>query len=60
MQGSKIFHTVNGVQSAREPRISLVNSYMSGRPFATDLTRYNTFADGSDGKEISGLIVLFC
>eukprot|EP01034_Spumella_vulgaris_P022113 gene22113-28214_t len=53
MQGSKIFHTVNGVRSAREPRISLVNSYMSARPFAEDLTRYNTFADGSDGKEVS-------
>jgi hypothetical protein len=43
MQGSKILHTVEAVLKAREPRISLVNSYMSLRPFAPDPTRYATF-----------------
>ena len=45
MQGCKILHTVRGVQSCREPRISLVNSYMSTRPFAPDMTRYSTYKD---------------
>jgi hypothetical protein len=43
MQGSKILHTVDAVLSAREPRVSLVNSFMSLRPFAPDQTRYATF-----------------
>jgi hypothetical protein len=43
MQGSKILHTVSEVLSAREPRLSLVNSYMSCRPFLPDRTKYSTF-----------------
>lgn len=43
MQGSKILHTVNAVLSAREPRLSLVNSYMSLNPFKKDYTKFNTF-----------------
>jgi hypothetical protein len=44
MQGCKILHTVSEVMSAREPRWSLVNSYMSGRVFIQpDKTRFNTY-----------------
>ena len=51
MQGSKILHTVNGVLSAREPRLSLVNSYMTLRPYSTDMTKYHTFLKGfCDGE----------
>jgi hypothetical protein len=51
MQGSKILHTVEAVLKAREPRISLVNSYMSLRPFAPDPTRYATFTQAGFGDE---------
>jgi hypothetical protein len=51
MQGSKILHTVDAVLQAREPRISLVNSFMSLRPFAPDPTRYATFAQPGFGDE---------
>ena len=45
MQGSKILHTVSEVMAAREPRWSIVNSYMSGRVFLQpDKTRFNTYA----------------
>lgn len=58
MQGSKILHTVNGVLAAREPRISLVNSYMTLRPFSTDTTRYHTFikpGNINDGEAIASV-----
>jgi hypothetical protein len=51
MQGSKILHTVDAVLKAREPRISLVNSYTSLRPFAPDPTRYGTFTQGGFGDD---------
>jgi hypothetical protein len=51
MQGSKILHTVDAVLKAREPRISLVNSFMSLRPFAPDQTRFATFAQAGFGDE---------
>lgn len=54
MQGSKILHTVNEVFKAKEPRISLVNSYMTCRSFMPDMTRYSTFVD-DDGIELLSL-----
>jgi hypothetical protein len=54
MQGSKILHSVNEVFSAREPRISLVNSYMTCRSFMPDMTRFSTFVD-EDGMDILAL-----
>ncbi|CAM9128983.1 unnamed protein product, partial [Ectocarpus fasciculatus] len=43
MQGSKILHSVSEVVAAREPRMSLVNSYVSTRPFCTNKLRYSLF-----------------
>lgn len=43
MQGSKILHSVREVISAREPRMSLVNSYITTRVFAPCKTKYNLF-----------------
>ena len=51
MQGSKILHTVRGVLAAREPRVSLVNSYMSTRVFGRDTTLYSTYVRG-DSKAV--------
>lgn len=57
MQGSKILHTVTEVLKGREPRVSLVNSFMSTNPFAEDKTRLATFLRGGfdDGDEIASL-----
>jgi hypothetical protein len=41
--GSRIVHRVTGIQSCTEPRITIVNSYMSTNPFAVECTRYDTF-----------------
>jgi hypothetical protein len=54
MQGSQILHHVTNVETAKEPRISLVNSYMRRNVFGVDGTKYSLFADG-DPKHISGL-----
>ena len=43
MQGSRIAHGVTGVTFAREPRLTLVNSYQSLRPFVPACTKYRTF-----------------
>jgi hypothetical protein len=59
MQGSKILHTVDAVLKAREPRISLVNSYMSLRPFAPDPTQYATFTQAGFGDESRVISVEF-
>jgi hypothetical protein len=59
MQGSKILHTVDAVLKAREPRISMVNSYMSLRPFAPDQTRFATFTQAGFGDENSVASVEF-
>jgi len=53
MQGSKIAHHVTAVEKAREPRISLVNSYISRNVFAEDKTRFATFRDGTDPKHVT-------
>lgn len=34
---------MKGVQSCTEPRITVVNSYMSTSPFSSESTRYDTF-----------------
>ena len=57
MQGSKILHTVRGVLAAREPRVSLVNSYMSTRVFGPDTTRFSTYVND---KPVSGTHMDFC
>ena len=43
MQGSKMAHGVSPVMHAREPRLTLVNSYQSNNPFAKPATFYRTF-----------------
>ena len=43
MQGSRIAHGVTPVMFAREPRLTLVNSYQSANPFAEPKTAYRTF-----------------
>lgn len=43
MQGCAIAHAVTAVKHAREPRLTLVNSYQSGNPFADVRTAYRTF-----------------
>jgi hypothetical protein len=43
MHGSKILHCVTPVLKAREPRYSLVNSYMTTNVFLKDPTKYHTF-----------------
>ncbi|CAF1015025.1 unnamed protein product [Didymodactylos carnosus] len=43
MQGCEIAHRVKPVLSSTEPRITVVNSYMSRNPFVTEKTRYQTF-----------------
>ncbi|CAF3991523.1 unnamed protein product [Rotaria sp. Silwood2] len=43
MQGSRIVHRVTGIRSCSEPRITVVNSFMSTNPFTTEYTRYDTF-----------------
>ena len=43
MQGSYIAHSAGAVKAAREPRITLVNSYQTLNPFAPVQTCYRTF-----------------
>jgi hypothetical protein len=54
MQGSKMLHHVTNVVSAKEPRISLINSYVSHDPWRQDLTKYKTFEE-CDPKHITPL-----
>jgi hypothetical protein len=50
-QGSKILHAVTPVLKAREPRYSLVNSYMTTNVFLRDPTKYHTFkSEGFDDR----------
>lgn len=51
MQGREIVHHVTPVQKGREPRITLVNSYMPKNVFAPDRTVYATFIDLGKEKE---------
>jgi hypothetical protein len=52
MQGSRIAHSVTPVLSAREERLTLVNSYQSLNPFDEDRTIFATFnrIDGNAPK----------
>lgn len=45
MQGSRIAHAVTPVERAREPRLTLVNSYQSLNPFSCDRTIFTSFND---------------
>jgi len=47
MQGSRMVHHVTKVSNAREPRITVVNSYMSVNPFVPDSTKYITYSNES-------------
>ncbi|CAF4290658.1 unnamed protein product, partial [Adineta steineri] len=49
MQGCRIVHGVTGIESCTEPRITVVNSYMSSNPFVVDHTRYDTFRKEKTG-----------
>ncbi|UJR19034.1 hypothetical protein I4U23_022165 [Adineta vaga] len=49
MQGSRIVHGVTGIESCAQPRITIVNSYMSADPFATECTRFDTFRKEKTG-----------
>ena len=42
MQGSEIVHRVKPVLSCTEPRITVVNSYMSRNPFVIESNHYTT------------------
>lgn len=53
MQGSKILHSVSEVVAAREPRISLVNSYVSRRPFSVNRLRYSLYAKNDSANFIN-------
>ncbi|KAI3642243.1 hypothetical protein MP228_011798 [Amoeboaphelidium protococcarum] len=55
MQGSKLVHHVTKVLSANEPRMTLVNSYISMQvDRLADSTKYATFAEG-DPKHVTPL-----
>ena len=54
MQGSRIAHAVTPVLHAREPRLTLVNSYQSLNPFSSDRTVFATF-NGQDSNAKYGL-----
>ena len=56
MQGSKILHSVTPVESAREPRISYVQSWSNRNVFAPDRTRFSTFRiDTKDPPHVTDL-----
>ena len=50
MQGSRIAHGVTPVLSAREKRLTVVNSYQSCNPFAPPRTVYRTFKTMPPGE----------
>ncbi len=52
MQGSRIAHSVTPVLRAREPRLTVVNSYSSLNPFSPDRTVFSTFLS-IEGAEIT-------
>ena len=55
MQGSRIAHGVTPVLSARERRLTVVNSYQSCNPFAEQRTVYQTFRSmvGDEGEHLA-------
>jgi hypothetical protein len=53
MQGSKMVHHVTPVLSAREPRLSLVNSYVTCNAARPDATKLDTFMQNGDPQHIT-------
>lgn len=53
MQGSRMVHHVSKVQSGREPRVSLVNSFSSCVMSNPDRTKFDTFFRGGDPPQIA-------
>ena len=51
MQGSLIMHSVNPLSKGIEPRMSLINSYITTDVFKQDRTRLSTFRDQSKDPE---------
>ena len=54
MQGCRMLHHVTPVKSAREPRMTCINSYVSRDVFRSDNTKYQTFVEG-DPKHVTPL-----
>jgi len=54
IRGSQVLHRITPVLEALEPRVSVVNSYMSRNVFDADSTRYRTF-EHQDPKHISNV-----
>ncbi|KAL0478000.1 hypothetical protein AKO1_005356 [Acrasis kona] len=54
MQGAKILHRVTAVKSAKEPRISMVNSYMRTNVFGADNTKFSMFEE-IDPKHVAAV-----
>jgi len=52
IRGSQVLHRITPILQALEPRISVVNSYMSRDVFDADSTRYGTFV-GWDPEHVS-------
>ena len=52
VQGTKILHSVTPVLSAKEDRISFVNSYGRRDVFAEDRTRFSSMMAAGDPEEI--------
>jgi hypothetical protein len=47
--GSQLAHRVTGIQSCTEPRLTVVNSFMSTNPFTEEHTHFDTFCnDGTN------------
>ncbi len=42
-QGNRIAHRVTPIDSCSEPRITVVNSYITTSPFSTDYARYSFY-----------------
>lgn len=57
LRGSQVLHRITPVLQALEPRVSVINSYMSRNVFDADSTRYHTFAE-RDPEHVSK--VEFC
>jgi hypothetical protein len=52
IRGSEVLHRITPVLEALEPRVSVVNAYMSRNVFDADSTRYQTFVE-QDPEHVS-------
>ncbi len=50
--GSQLAHRVTGIQSCTEPRLTVVNSFMSTNPFVEERTRFDTFRNKGTTAEL--------